>query len=267
MATYTTDFLIRPEDGWTLVATNPSQLVIKAAVFHPWWVAITDTGTPAATVVGVPMGRDPSRRLEEYVLENGATGLVYVRIATPPNSDTSSYMAFNVTAVAGAGGGGGGSGNSTAGITASASFTPTAVAYGAGDLISVAQEFVFTYSNGLAIPSGSLIRILSATMKIDATALQASEGAYSLYSYGVTPPSAQADNATWTLASADLPSYKGMMSMGTPVDLGAALYVQSNGIDNDIKLTGTSLFGELVTVAAFTPTAVARQINLRGIVL
>lgn len=153
------------------------------------------------------------------------------------------------------------------GITASAIFTPAAAAYSAGDIMSVAQEFVFTYANGSAIPSGSLIRILTAIVKIDQTALQASEAAYTAQCYSVTPPSAQADNAAWTLASADLPSYRGSIGLGTPVDLGAACYVKTPAIDLDIKLTGTSLFAELQTVAGFTATAVARQILFYGIVL
>lgn len=153
------------------------------------------------------------------------------------------------------------------GCTASASFTPTAAAYGAGDIMDVAKEMAFTYANGVAIPSGSLVRILDTIIKIDVSALQASEGAYTLQMYGVTPPSAQADNAAWTLASADLASYSGSISLGTPVDLGAALYIKQSNIDVDVKLTGTSLFAELVTVAGFTATAVARQVLLRAVVL
>jgi hypothetical protein len=157
--------------------------------------------------------------------------------------------------------------SSGSGITASASFLPTASAYSANDIMSTAQEFAFSYANGAAIPSGALIRILTAIVKIDATALQASEAAYALQLFSVTPPSALADNAAWTLASGDLASYRGSISLGTPVDLGAALYVKTPNVDIDIKLTGTSLFGQLQTSAAFTPTAVARQVLLYGVVL
>lgn len=154
-----------------------------------------------------------------------------------------------------------------AGITASASFTPAAGAYGTGDIFEGAKEFVFTYADGSPIKPGSMIRILDTIMKIDVTALQASEGVYTLQMYGVTPPSALADNAAWTLASADLPSYLGSISLGTPVDLGAALYIKQSNIDVDVKLTGSSLFAYLQTVPAFTPTAVARQVLLRAIVV
>lgn len=113
MTTYTTDFLIAAEDGWTLVATNPSQLLIKPAIYHPWWVAITDSGAPAATVVGVPMGRDPSDRNQEYFLPNGVTGLVYVKIKVPTDSQGNEKMAFNVTATTGTGSGGSGTAGAT----------------------------------------------------------------------------------------------------------------------------------------------------------
>lgn len=154
------------------------------------------------------------------------------------------------------------------GIVASASFTPAAAAYGAGDLISVAQVFTFAYLDGRPIQPGALIRVLTTVMKIDQTAVQAGETSYTLPMYSVTPPSAQADNAAWTLASADLAAFRGTLALGTPVDLGAACYVKTQLSDSqDINLTAATLYGELVTTAAFTATAVARQVLLYGIVL
>lgn len=158
-------------------------------------------------------------------------------------------------------------GGGTSGITASASFTPAAAAYTALDIMDVAKEFAFTYADGTTIPAGSLIRVLTSIIKIDITALQASEAAYALQCYSVTPPSAQADNAAWTLASADLSAYRGSIALGTPVDLGAALYVKTPNIDLDIKLTTSSLWGVLQTIAGFTAAAVVRQVLLYGVVL
>jgi len=157
--------------------------------------------------------------------------------------------------------------NSSSGITASASFTPAAAAYSALDIMDVAKQFAFTYADGTAIPAGSLIRILTTIMKIDVSALQASEAAYALQCFNVTPPSALTDNAAWTLASGDLTAYRGSISLGTPVDLGGALYIKSPNIDLDIKLTTSSLYAQLQTIAGFTATAVARQVLLYGIVL
>lgn len=155
------------------------------------------------------------------------------------------------------------------GIYASADFTPAAAAYSALDIMDVAKEFAFKYANDKPIPPGSLIRILTGIIKIDTTALQASEAAYALPLYSATPPSAQADNAAWSLASADLPGYRGSLALGTPVDLGAALFVKTKVLDEDIRLlsTSSSLWGELQTIAGFTATAVARQVVLYGIIL
>jgi hypothetical protein len=153
------------------------------------------------------------------------------------------------------------------GCRATASFTPAAAAYSAADTMDVAKEFAFTFSDGTAIPAGSLIRVLSAVLRIDTTALQASEAGYQLQAYSVTPPSALADNAAFTLSSADLPSHQGVIGIGTPVDLGAALFVRTLDINIDVQLTTSSMWAYLQTIAGFTATAVARQVSLRAVVL
>jgi hypothetical protein len=160
------------------------------------------------------------------------------------------------------------------GVVASANFMPAAAAYSAGDIIDVAKEMVWTDREGLAVPSGSLIRVLSSIVKMGETAILSGETSYRLQAYGATPPSGQADNDAWALAAGDLSAYRGAIELGTPVDLGAACYVKSQCVDPvtglpgiDIKLSGTSIFGELVTVGGATLTAVVRQVFLYGIVL
>ncbi|OWK18315.1 hypothetical protein AJ88_03810 [Mesorhizobium amorphae CCBAU 01583] len=74
-------------------------------------------------------------------------------------------------------------------ITASASFTPAAAAYGAGDIMDVAKQLSFVDRNGIAVPAGSLIRILTSIVKIDVTAVPAGQTSYTLQTYSVTPPS------------------------------------------------------------------------------
>lgn len=155
------------------------------------------------------------------------------------------------------------------GITASADFTPIAGAISANDVMGASGEFVFRYADGERIRPNALIRILTTIVKIDATALVASEGAYELQCYSETQPSAQADNDAWALASADLSVYRGAISLGTPVDLGAALYVKTPAVDLDVKLTSSSLWGRLRTLAGFTVPASppVRQVFLYGVVL
>lgn len=157
---------------------------------------------------------------------------------------------------------------SSSGITATTTFTPAAAAYGAGDTMDVIRQMAWTYSNtGLAVPSGVLIRILSSEVKIDVTTVPAGQTSYSLAVYTAAPPSALADNTLWTLPSGDLSLYKGKLALGTPADLGDALYVKTGGINEDIKLGTTSLFAHLITDGAHTAAAVARTVLLHGIVL
>lgn len=153
------------------------------------------------------------------------------------------------------------------GIVASADFMPTATPYAGGDLIDVAKEFKFTDRNLLAIPNGSLIRILTAIIKIADSAVPSGQTSFDLQMYSVTPASAQADNAVWTLDVGDLPTYRGSIGLGTPVDKGGALFVKTGGLFEDVKLIGNSLFGQLVTAGGHTPAATARQVLLYGIVL
>jgi hypothetical protein len=156
------------------------------------------------------------------------------------------------------------------GVVASASWTPVAEAYSAADTVSTAQALAWTFSHsGVAVPAGSTLRILTSALKIDATAVISGETSYTLHLYSRTPPSAQANNAVWSLASADLPYYLGSLALGTVVDLGAAVYVKTGGHDLDIALETnvTSIYGSLVTVGAATLAAVARQVTLRGMLI
>lgn len=141
------------------------------------------------------------------------------------------------------------------GYTATATFTPAAAAYGAGDIIDVAKEF----QGG---PTGGKIRITSVELQVAHTAVIAGETSYRLYLYDVTPPGEFEDNDAWDLPAGDRASFLGYVDLGTPVDLGSTLYVQTLGVNKELSLSGSSLFGVLVTVGAFTPTAAARKVTL-----
>lgn len=155
------------------------------------------------------------------------------------------------------------------GVIARANFTPSAAAYGAGAIMDVAKEMQFKDRNGVLVPTGSLIRILSAVVKIGIAAIPAGQTSFTGRLFGVTPPSAQADKAVWTLATADFSAYRGPISLGAPVDEGAGLFVKSQYIDTDIALdTGTSsVFMELVSDGAHTASAIAREVILFGVLL
>jgi hypothetical protein len=145
------------------------------------------------------------------------------------------------------------------GGTAVATFTPAAAAYGAGDIMDVAKSVT-----GMGPPGGGLVMITASRLQVATAALQASEAGYVLKFYSVTPPSARADNAAWSLTAADrAPIYLGELALGTPADLVDSLFVEQTGALKTLKVpSGGAVFAELVTVAAFTATAVARRVEL-----
>lgn len=103
MAFATTNFALRPESGWVLIATNPAFLRVGTPYNHPWEYAITPgPGTPpAATVTGVPMGRDMMYNSRELMINQGTAivGEVYIRVS--PGAPMSSIDTFNFSVVSG----------------------------------------------------------------------------------------------------------------------------------------------------------------------
>jgi len=81
-----------------------------------------------------------------------------------------------------------------------------------------------------------------------------------------TAPTAIADNAAFTtLAEADAAAgkYCGYITISTPVDVGYNIFSQDDNINKYVTLTGTSLYGILETIGAYTPTAsVVKTIDL-----
>jgi hypothetical protein len=96
MAVSTVDFEIRPEDGWTLVATNPTLLIVRPVEHRPYWIAATVTGAPAAGIEGLKYGRGGDAFRENFTLTAAFTGEIYIRTKEPPNSAPSSHAHFGV---------------------------------------------------------------------------------------------------------------------------------------------------------------------------
>jgi hypothetical protein len=121
--------------------------------------------------------------------------------------------------------------------------------YLAGDVVGGPLTF-------LAVgPSGERIVLTSSALLIEAAGIISGETSYDLHLYNVTPPSALADNAPFDLPAGDRAAYLGKVSLGTPVDLGATLWVETHSYNKQMKLAGANLFGYLVTVGAYTPTS------------
>lgn len=152
------------------------------------------------------------------------------------------------------------SGASVGGRGSSAIFTPAAAAYLAGDIMEGAKSFA-----NIGPAEGGSIIITSAELLVAHTALVAPEAGYRLQLYSVTPPSALADNAAWDLPAGDRASYLGYVDLGSPVDVGSSLYVQTAQINKQIVCATGTLFAYLQTLAAFTPTAAARTVKLHTV--
>jgi hypothetical protein len=184
--------------------------------------------------------------------------------ASVPNSPS------NPVWVSGAVGGAPGSASATAG-NAEVTLTRTADtnAYAANDVVGAAtgSTAALTFPN-MGRSSGGNIMITSVILEVDASAVISGETSYDLHLYSVTPPSALGDNTAFDLPSGDRASYLGKVSLGTPVDIGSTLYVETHGVNKQVVLASGSLFGYLVTVGAYTPTSGrVFQIKLRSIVL
>lgn len=92
MPASTTDVIIRPTDGWTLVATNPSYLLVTPHENRQWFVAVTAGSAPAANLIGAAMRGGDDR----FTFETGAlTGTVYVRVKEPVDN-TGRGMMFGI---------------------------------------------------------------------------------------------------------------------------------------------------------------------------
>lgn len=128
-------------------------------------------------------------------------------------------------------------------------------AYTANDVVGAATGSTAAVEFTTLGPSAGRVLITSIELEIDAAAVISGETSYNLYLYNVTPPSALGDNAAFDIPAGDRASFVGKIALGTPVDEGSTLYIRTDIVNAQFKLAGTSLFGYLVTVGAYTPTA------------
>lgn len=134
-------------------------------------------------------------------------------------------------------------------VTRGANQTP----YTAGDVVGGA----LTIAN--AGPDSGYVLYTRAMLLLNISALPAGMSTFGLRLYSVTPPSAIADNAPWTLGAGDRASYLGSI-LGLPAVLtgtGTATVTASlTDFVREFKLTGgANLFAYLVTDGGFTPAA------------
>lgn len=130
--------------------------------------------------------------------------------------------------------------------------------YGAMDVVGITGggTACIEFTN-MGPAGGGEVMITSARFQRNANALISGETGYLLYLFNVTQPGAQADNAVFDIAAGDQASYLGVIDLGTPVDVGSTLVVDTDGINKQVKLASTSLFGVLVTKTGYQPVSAA----------
>lgn len=148
---------------------------------------------------------------------------------------------------------------STATITRAANTT----AYTANDVYGN----VFELTNIGA--SGGYVFISSIDIIFNITALPSGMGAFAVYLYSSTPPSAITDNLPYSLSSGDRTSIMTLNGFSLSASLarggGGSVVAETLNINQLFKLaTGsTSLWGYLVTLGAFTPAANSETATIR----
>lgn len=140
-------------------------------------------------------------------------------------------------------------------------------AYTAGDVLGAATGATAALQFTLGPSGGGEVIITTARFEIDKTSVPSGMTSFRLYLYSVTPPSALGDNAAWDLPSGDRASFRGYVDLGTPVDLGSTLYVETLQINKQIAVpAGGILFAYLVTNGGYTPaSADVQKITLHSI--
>lgn len=129
--------------------------------------------------------------------------------------------------------------------------------YGAGDVVGVTGggTACITFPN-MGAGAGEVM-ITSTRFQRNATALISGETSYTLHLFSIAQPAAQVDNAVFDIAAGDQASYLGSINLGTPVDIGSTLAIEQTGVNKQVTLASSSLFGVLVTVGAYQPVSAA----------
>lgn len=127
-------------------------------------------------------------------------------------------------------------------------------AYTAGDIIGSAASAVHEFTQ--VGSAGGDVVIFAAELMIDLSAVPSGMTSFKLHIYSNTPTAAS-DNAAFDLSAADRSLYMGYIDFSTPEDLGSTLFTQTRFVymQGQLPSNGTSLFGELQTVGAYTPTS------------
>lgn len=121
----------------------------------------------------------------------------------------------------------------------------TGAAHTAGDVVSTDAGAILTFATGL--PAGASGIILDSVTKLAQNAVFSGGAGYTLHLFN-TAPTAQATNAAFDLADAELPYYIGKIVISTLIDLGSNCAVTDTGHNLSFNLAAgdTNIYGKAV---------------------
>lgn len=153
------------------------------------------------------------------------------------------------------------------GHTGTATFTTGTTSYAVNDVVG-ASGASGALDFGVCGISANNVLVTSVELEIDSATIIAGETNYILYLYNVTPASAINDSSPFTLGAGDRAAFLSKITLPNVSVEGvttATLYCRTDGINQHVKLAGTDLFGYLVSVGTFTPTARVYKITVHTI--
>ena len=137
--------------------------------------------------------------------------------------------------------------------------------YTANDVFGTAFELT-----NISTANGNIL-LTSIDIIFNITSLPSGMGAFTLFLYSITPPSAIADNGAFSLPSGDRASIltPAGISLGSAVLAtgGGSVVLEADNLNLQLKPTSTSLFGYLVSSGGFTPAANSETAIIRARVL
>ena len=146
-----------------------------------------------------------------------------------------------------------GSGAVTVSVTRPADTT----AYTAGDVIGATTTTGGAVLTLSGLPSlGGEVMLTTVQLAINTSVIPSGMTSFRMHLYNASPASALADNAAWDLAVADRANYLGYVDLGTPVDVGSTLYVESTQVNKQATIpSGGVAYAYIVTNGTYTPSA------------
>ena len=127
-------------------------------------------------------------------------------------------------------------------------------AYTALDVIGDANGSAILQFKNVASPACFDTIITSAELMIYAASVPSGMTGFNLRLYNQAPTPI-ADNAAWDLAVADREFYIGNIALGTPIDEGNTLFLDTDGINKQVALITNDIYVVLQTIGGFTPTS------------